>query len=126
MDMLLTLLLGAVHPNLPMPTGTGKLSVEGTETQIAPHVKTALFRIVQEALSNIIHHAKVKKAMLRMLYTEAAISILIEDKGVGFDAEATLNAQTVDAAQAHFGILGMKERAMIIGAQLALTSNKDA
>lgn len=100
------------------------MSVEGTETQLAPHIKTALFRIVQEALGNIVRHAKVKQASLRMLYTEAAVSILIEDKGVGFDAEATMDAKTVDAAEANFGILGMKERAMIVGAQLSITSKK--
>ena len=100
------------------------MSVEGAEIQVAAHVKTALFRIVQEALGNIVRHAKVKQASLRMLYTEAAISILIEDKGVGFDAEATMDAKTVDAAEANFGILGMKERAMIVGAQLSITSKK--
>ncbi len=100
------------------------MSVEGEEAQLAPHVKTALFRIVQEALGNIIRHAKVKEASLRMLYTEAALSILIEDKGVGFDVEAALNEQPEDASEAHFGILGMKERAMIIGAQLAMASKK--
>lgn len=100
------------------------MSVEGTEIQLAPHIKTALFRIVQEAVGNIVHHAKVKKASLRMLYTEAAISILIEDKGEGFDVEAAMSAKTVDAAEAHFGILGMKERAMIVGAQLSITSKK--
>ena len=96
------------------------MTVEGVEAPLDAHVKAALFRIIQESLSNIAHHAEAKNASLRMLYTDAAVSILIEDNGKGFDAE---NAMERDASgNGHFGLLGMRERAMIIGAQFVVSS----
>lgn len=98
-------------------------SVDGDEVQLEEHVKTGLFRIVQESLNNVLHHSGVKEAVLRMLYTDAAVSILIEDKGKGFDVDAFEEQnKSDDAEKKHFGILGMKERATIIGAQFSVTS----
>ncbi len=99
---------------------TTAMTVEGVEAQLDAHVKAALFRIVQESLSNVAHHAEVKRASLRMLYTDAAVSILIEDNGIGFDAEEVL--EKGGESDGHFGLLGMRERAMIVGAQFAVTS----
>ena len=99
---------------------TTSMTVEGVEAQLDAHVKAALFRIVQESLSNVAHHANVKRASLRMLYTDAAVSILIEDDGAGFDAEAVM--ERGDTTEGHFGLLGMRERAMIVGAQFSITS----
>ncbi|MBR5162841.1 MAG: sensor histidine kinase [Schwartzia sp.] len=99
---------------------TTSMTVEGVEAQLDAHVKAALFRIVQEALSNVAHHAQVKRASLRMLYTDAAVSILIEDDGTGFDAETAM--EKGDTTEGHFGLLGMRERAMIVGAQFSIAS----
>ena len=97
------------------------MTVEGVEVPLEAHVKAALFRIVQESLSNAAHHAKATRTSLRMLYTDAAASILIEDNGEGFDVESVMEQRTGDE---HFGLLGMRERAMIVGAQLVITSKK--
>lgn len=97
-------------------------SVEGKELPVMPHVKTGLFRIVQEALNNVLHHAGVKAATLRILFAEPAISILIEDQGKGFDSDALEYKGEEDVRPQHFGILGMQERAAIIGAQLSVNS----
>lgn len=99
-----------------------QLTVEGKEVQVVPHVKTGLFRIVQEALNNVLHHAGVKKATLRIHYAEGGISILLEDKGKGFNTELLNSRGNAGEAYEHFGILGMKERAAIVGAQLTVTS----
>lgn len=99
---------------------TTSMTVEGVEAQLDAHVKAALFRIVQEALSNVAHHARVQRASLRMLYTDAAVSILIEDAGSGFDAEQVM--EKGGANDGHFGLLGMRERAMIVGAQFTVSS----
>ncbi len=96
------------------------MTVEGIEAPLDAHVKAALFRIIQESLSNIAHHAEAKNASLRMLYTDAAVSILIEDNGKGFDAESAMEHDA--SGEGHFGLLGMQERAMIIGAQFVVTS----
>ena len=99
---------------------TVTMTLEGVEVSLEAHVKAALFRIVQEALNNVVHHSNVKRATLRMLYTDVAVSILIEDKGSGFDAEAVMDPS--QSGEEHFGVLGMKERAMIVGAQFVVSS----
>ena len=100
---------------------TVTMTMEGVEVPLDAHVKAAFFRIVQEALNNVAHHSKVRRASLRMLYTDVALSILIEDSGSGFDAEAVMK-QSNSAAGEHFGLLGMQERALIVGAQFSVTS----
>ena len=99
-----------------------QLAVDGREIPVPPHVKTGLFRIMQEAMNNVLRHAEVKKAALRIHYAEPAISILLEDRGKGFDMEKFRKQGTGVTVYEHFGILGMQERAAIIGAQLTVTS----
>ncbi|MCR5559497.1 MAG: sensor histidine kinase, partial [Schwartzia sp.] len=99
-----------------------RFSVDGEEVQLPDHVKTGLFRIVQESLNNVLHHSGVKEANLRMLYTDAAVSILVEDKGQGFDVDEFEMENQNATEDKHFGILGMRERATIIGAELSVTS----
>ena len=97
---------------------------------------------MQEALNNVAHHAGVQEAKLRLLYTGMALSVLVEDKGAGFDPEARraeIEAAGSGAAEAnpgeendseakkedalgHFGMIGMEERARIIGAQIKVLS----
>ena len=99
-----------------------QLTVEGREIPVLPHIKTGLFRIVQEGINNILHHAEVKKAALRIHYAEPAISLLLEDQGKGFDVEMLHRQGSGATVYEHFGILGMQERAAIIGGQLKVTS----
>lgn len=117
-------------------------SVEGNVYALPKHAEIAVFRIVQEALNNVAHHAGVQEAKVRLLYTGMALSVLIEDTGTGFDPEARqaeiqaagngtegdAPAEEVDSearkddALGHFGMIGMEERARIIGAQLKVIS----
>ena len=107
-------------------------SVDGTVYELPKHVEIAIFRIVQEALNNIKHHAETEAARVRLLFSPAAVSVLIEDNGKGFDPEARAEVPdeengepaSEDAAEVyhHFGLMGMRERAKIIGAELAITS----
>ena len=116
-------------------------SVEGNVYELPKHAEIAVFRIVQEALNNAVHHAEVQEAKVRLLYTGVALSVLVEDKGKGFDVEARRaeiaaagsdsdqdeassegGKEPVDEALGHFGMIGMEERARIIGAQLKVTS----
>ena len=103
---------------------TVTMTVEGMEAPLDAHVKAALFRIVQEALNNVAHHAKAKHTSLRVLFTDAAMSILIEDDGAGFDVETAMGKEGGGEGDAHFGLLGMRERAMIVGAQFTVASKK--
>lgn len=87
----------------------------GLGDEVAIHV----YRIVQEALVNIQRHAKAQ--MIGIAFFEGAdrLGISIEDDGLGFDSKAELGA-TVGAG--HLGLAGMRERARIIEAKLAITS----
>lgn len=100
-------------------------SVDGRAFNIPKHVSIAIFRIVQEALNNVAHHAGTDKARIRMLYGPSALSILIEDSGKGFDMDAPKEEEDDDPMvepRGHFGLLGMGERARIIGAEFQVMS----
>lgn len=99
-------------------------SLEGPEIPLPKHVEAALFRIVQEALNNVERHADTKKAAVRMLFTEASLAILISDEGAGFDMDEMEAERQETEGNGHFGLMGMTERANIIGAQLNVTSAK--
>ena len=105
---------------------------DGEEYALPKHVEIAAFRIVQEALNNVAHHSGVRKAKVRVHFTPAAINICVEDRGKGFDPEALAEERTAmgqdeesmegDEPQGHFGIMSMKERAKLIGAEIGVSS----
>lgn len=102
-----------------------ELSTDGKQYELPKHVEIAIFRIVQEALNNIAHHAGTDNARLRLLYAPSALSVLVEDNGCGFDADKKDDSLTDDGGTAHaghFGMVGMEERAKLIGAELKITS----
>lgn len=119
--------------------------LDGKPVQLSKHVEIAAFRIVQEALANVAHHAGTKEARVRVLYTKSALSILVEDKGKGFDPDAPLPTEEKSASEgaaeggapedaaaeeavplvpetSHFGLMNMQERARIIGAEFNVAS----
>ena len=111
----------------------GTFSLEGTYYALPKHVEIAIFRIVQEALNNVVHHAKTDKVRVRMHYTDQALTVLIADDGVGFDpnrrveepedADDALDMETQRRQRGrHFGMIGMEERAKIIGAAIQILS----
>lgn len=106
-------------------------SMDGKVYEMPKHVEIAIFRIVQEALNNVAHHAETDNAKIRLLYSPAAVSILIEDHGKGFDLDAKVDAVDENGEPlspeladmpSHFGLMGMEERAKIIGAELSINS----
>ena len=111
----------------------GTFSLEGAYYTLPKHVEIAIFRIVQEALNNVVHHAKTNKVRVRMHYTAQALTVLIADDGVGFDPsrlteepEETDDALDMETQRRlrgrHFGVIGMEERAKIIGAAIQILS----
>jgi len=74
-----------------------------------------LYRITQESLSNITRHAQAKHAKITLTSDGDSLQLTIHDDGIGF------NQEIVDKT-AHFGLEGMRERAMIIGAKLTVDS----
>jgi len=93
------------------------LDAVGDVEQLPPDVATAAFRIVQEAVTNIIHHANAHQVCVRLQETNGGLTVTVEDDGVGLPA--TFNGATRDQA---LGILGMQERARALGGSLQITS----
>ena len=61
------------------------LSVNGRERRLPNHVEVAIFRIIQEALTNVARHAEALHVQLMLDLNETSVSITVEDDGVGFD-----------------------------------------
>lgn len=79
-------------------------------------IETTLFRIAQEALTNVARHAPVKEVSVRVWVDATCAGLQVEDKGKGFDVEAAL------AARNSTGLTGMRERAELLGGQFTLES----
>ena len=90
----------------------------GQECRMSREVELALYRIAQEALNNVVHHAKAKHAML-LIGFDKEIKLEVTDDGIGFSVP---KSPTDFAPSGHFGLLGMRERADLIGARLEVQS----
>lgn len=100
-----------------------KLSVDfnktGQERRLSREVELSLYRIAQEALNNVVKHAKAKRAELTISFDDSTVQMEVSDNGSGF---ITPNSPTEFAPKGHFGLLGIHERADLIGAKLELES----
>jgi hypothetical protein len=79
----------------------------------------ACFRIAQEALTNVARHAHARRVGIESGQGDGFVRLLIRDDGIGFDVEETLGRV---ASGSHLGLLGMKERAVILGGSLEIDS----
>lgn len=84
--------------------------------RFSPELETAAFRIVQEALTNIARHSEASEAIVRIWVNQNGLTVEVEDKGKGFDAEAAL------AAGQSSGLPGMRERASLLGGNFTIES----
>ncbi len=91
----------------------------GSERRLPAEVELALYRMVQEALNNAVHHAQASQVSVNMEFTAYAAKLEITDDGKGFEVPKTPAEFT---PQGHFGLLGLYERAELIGAHLEITS----
>ncbi len=94
-------------------------SSQGEERRLDAQKEMALYRMVQELLSNVARHAEASQASVSMAFDEAGLSIEVRDNGKGFIVPAN---PAEFPARSHFGLLGLQERAEAIGAQLRITS----
>jgi two-component system, NarL family, sensor histidine kinase UhpB len=88
-----------------------KFEHAGLQTPLSPQVNTAVYRIVQEALTNIARYARTGEAEVHIQVDNDILSISVDDRGCGFDpAKLAANTST--------GLSGMRERAQLIGGWL--------
>ncbi len=90
----------------------------GRERRLSHEVELAMYRIAQEALNNVVHHAQAKHASLHIAF-DKEVSLEVTDDGVGFSVP---KSPTDFAPKGHFGLLGMRERSELIGARLEVDS----
>jgi len=94
----------------------GELHTSGLESgRSTDEIDTALYRIAQEALINVAKHARATTVAIVLDRRPDRVSLIVEDDGVGFDPE------TVGPRQ-RFGIVGMRERTMLVGGTLDVES----
>jgi PAS domain S-box-containing protein len=84
--------------------------------RLHPEVELALFRIAQEALMNIVKHARAGKVFLNLTKKDNSVLLSIEDDGVGFDYDETMDGR------GPLGILIMRERAATLGGEVRVES----
>lgn len=98
-----------------------QFSVTGDEQILFPRTKIFLFRIIQEALSNVQKHAKADRVSIQLEIDLEMLRVTISDNGVGFDMDAVLRDPD---KWDHFGIRGIIERARLVGGEGRIQSKK--
>jgi two-component system sensor histidine kinase UhpB len=87
-----------------------------TDDCVSPSVETMMYRLAQEALNNVVKHARASQVDVVLERTSDYLSLIIEDDGVGFDPS---DAETPPEG---LGLTGMRERAALVGADLQVES----
>jgi two-component system sensor histidine kinase UhpB len=85
------------------------------DDRLAPDVESALYRIAQEALTNVAKHARAGNVEVILERRSDHVLLIVEDDGVGFEGSAAETGQG-------FGLMGMHERATLVGASLQIES----
>jgi PAS domain S-box-containing protein len=93
------------------------------ERRFPSEIETTCFRVAQEALTNVVRHAKATNVWIEFGHTTRELQLGIRDDGVGFDVVA---AQSRAAGGSSLGLLGMHERVRLCGGSLEITSSPDA
>ncbi len=94
------------------------VDIQGESRELSAEVKTAIFRIAQEALSNVIRHSKASQARVILCFQVEEVYLRVEDNGIGFDVTKMSNP-----TRPSWGLLGMLERASLLGGSLDLQSS---
>lgn len=95
-----------------------ELSSIGDEHDLSVDMRVVLFRIVQEALTNVIRHSGTRQARISIVFQRDVVLAQIEDQGCGFDVASTLNKPGYPC----WGLLGMIERAALVGGECQIRS----
>jgi signal transduction histidine kinase len=84
-------------------------------SRLPPGTETALYRITQEALTNVVKHAHATRVSIVLTRKDGSVTAVIEDDGRGFDPAST--------REGGYGLLGMRERVELIGGRLEVEAN---
>jgi len=100
-----------------------KVGITGSRRRLTPEIELTVFRIAQEVLSNIRRHSQASSVEMSLDFGSDALTLIINDNGEGFNVPD----RTSDLAlSGKLGIIGMRERARLIGGTLIVQSEKGA
>ena len=98
---------------------TGQYSDDGKVDSVPTEPATICFRVVQEALTNVVRHAGAARVRVELQRFDGVIQLLVEDDGKGFDtSKATMRARAGES----MGLLGMQERVELSGGRFEINS----
>jgi two-component system NarL family sensor kinase len=92
--------------------------IVGGDQPLPVRVQAGVYRVAQEALTNVVRHAQAHTLMLHLQATPQRVHLVVEDDGRGFDLKQVQNTQ--------FGLRGINERVKLLGGQLDIQSSPDA
>jgi signal transduction histidine kinase len=87
------------------------------EGRLPEDVETALYRIVQESLTNVVKHARARRVSILLTRRDGAVKAVVEDDGRGLDPG--------ESRDGGFGLVGMRERLALLGGRLEIESGRD-
>ena len=93
-----------------------QLSLSGLKDRLPSRMEITLFRIIQEAITNVVRHSGASMVNIQVAVTNSLVTATIEDNGRGFDVEAALQASE------SWGLHGIRERVSVVGGQLSIES----
>ena len=96
-----------------------QFQLQGTIRRFPPDAELALFRIAQEALNNVVKHTRATKAAVRVNFSPTKVKLTITDNGQGFEFHEVMNNL---AYSGKLGLMGMQERARLLGSTLDVQS----
>lgn len=97
--------------------------VAGRERRLPPQVEIALFRIAQEAITNVARHARAESVYIGLEFNEKGMAVQVEDDGVGFDLTHEFGS---GGARKGMGLLSMQERAELLGGTMTIDTRPGA
>lgn len=95
-----------------------EVEVAGRRRRLHSDVETVLFRVAQEALTNVAKHAGVAAARLRLVFEEDAVTLVVSDQGIGFNVDALPDPINGGG----WGLVGMKERVVSVDGEVHFTA----
>lgn len=98
-----------LHLELMLPSAAPTLSIP---------VEQCVYRVAQEAIANVAHHANARTLRVQLAYEGAQVALTVADDGLGFDPQRAEQA-------GHYGLAGMRERAALVGGALIIESQPE-
>jgi two-component system sensor histidine kinase DegS len=99
-----------------------KFTLTGKDKRLPSGMEVALYRLIQEAFSNVLKHANASYISLKVTFHKDSVIIQVQDNGVGFNIDQ-LESKIREGS--HFGLMGMRERVDLVEGEIDIESSED-